>query len=166
MSKNIVLIGMPGCGKSTLSKIIAKKLNKPVIDMDDYIESYEKKTIKEMFDISETFFRDMESKYSILLGKLDSHIIATGGGIVKRKDNIINLKKNSVVVFINRPVEDILGDIEVNMRPLLAEGVNAIYTLYNERMELYKEYCDIEVSNEVEIEDVADLIIEKVRECL
>lgn len=163
MNKNIVLIGMPGCGKSTLSKIIAKRLNKPVIDMDDYIESHEEKTIKEMFDISETFFRDVESKYSILLGKLDSRIIATGGGIVKRKENITNLKKNSVIVFINRPVDDIVGDIDVRTRPLLSKGVEAVYSLYNERIHLYKGYCDIEINNVGEIQKVADLIIEKVQ---
>ncbi|RBP64413.1 shikimate kinase [Alkalibaculum bacchi] len=163
MNKNIVLIGMPGCGKSTLSKIMAKRLNKPVIDMDDYIESHEEKTIKEMFDISEAFFRDVESKYSILLGELNSHIIATGGGIVKRKENITNLKKNSVIVFINRPVDDIVGDIDVRTRPLLSKGVEAVYSLYNERIHLYKGYCDIEINNVGEIQKVADLIIEKVQ---
>ncbi|WP_303864075.1 shikimate kinase [Alkalibaculum bacchi] len=163
MNKNIVLIGMPGCGKSTLSKIMAKRLNKPVIDMDDYIESHEEKTIKEMFDISEAFFRDVESKYSILLGELNCHIIATGGGIVKRKENITNLKKNSVIVFINRPVDDIVGDIDVRTRPLLSKGVEAVYSLYNERIHLYKGYCDIEINNVGEIQKVADLIIEKVQ---
>lgn len=162
MSRNIVLIGMPGCGKSTLSKIISKKLDKRLIDMDDYIESNEKKSIKEMFAVSEKFFRDVETKYSILVGELDSHIISTGGGIVKRKENIINLKKNSVIVFINRPIKNIVNDIDMKTRPLLAEGIDAVYKLYNERINLYKEYCDIEICNDGKIEDVADLIINKV----
>lgn len=162
MNRNIVLIGMPGCGKSTLSKIIAKKLDKRLIDMDDYIEANEKKSIKEMFAVSEKFFRDVETKYSILVGELDSHIISTGGGIVKRKENIINLKKNSIIVFINRLVENIIKDIDVKTRPLLAGGAEAVYELYNERINLYKEYCDIEIINDGEIENVADLIIEKI----
>ncbi len=162
MSRNIVLIGMPGCGKSTLSRLISKKLGRCAIDMDDYIEANEKKSIKEMFAVSEEFFRDVETKYSILLGELDSHIIATGGGIVKRKENIMNFKKSSVIVFINRPIEDIIKDIDVKTRPLLTGGTEAVYELYNERINLYKEYCDIEIINDGEIEAVADLIIKNV----
>lgn len=164
MSKNIVLIGMPGCGKSTLSKIISKKLNISHIDMDDYIETNENKSIKEMFSMSENYFRDIETKNLILIGELDSHVISTGGGIVKRKENITYLKKNSIIVFINRPIENIINDIDMKTRPLLAGGVESVYKLYNERINLYKEYCDIEIYNYGEIEDVADLITKKVEE--
>lgn len=160
--KNLVLIGMPGCGKSTLGKVLAEKLNREFIDMDDYIEVNENKSIKEMFAISEEFFRDAESKYAKLLGQLDSHVISTGGGIVKRKENIVNLKKNSIIVFINRPVENIINDINTSTRPLLKGGIETIYKLYDERINLYKEYCDIEVCNVGEIYDIADLIIQAV----
>lgn len=162
MSRNIVLIGMPGCGKSTLSRIISKKLGRCAIDMDDYIEANEKKSIKEMFASGEEVFRDAETKYSVVLGQLDSHVIATGGGIVKRKENIENLKKNSVIVFIDRPLENIIKDVNIEMRPLLAGGTEAVCKLYNERISLYKEYCDIEIINAGEIEDVADLVIKNV----
>ena len=162
MSRNIVLIGMPGCGKSTLGRIISEKLGRCAIDLDDYIEANEKKSIKEMFAISEDFFRDAETKYSILAGELNSCIIATGGGIVKRKENIKNLKKNSIIVFINRPIEDIMKDIDAKTRPLLSGGTEAIYKLYNERMHLYKESCDIEIINVGKIEEVADLIIKNI----
>ncbi|NLJ58628.1 MAG: shikimate kinase [Tissierellia bacterium] len=164
MNKNIVLIGMPGSGKSTLGKIIAAKLKKAFIDMDDYIELKEKKTIGEMFNINEEYFRDMESKYSAIVGKLSSHIIATGGGIIKRKENIESLKKNSTIVFINRPVENIVRDINMKTRPLLKDGAEAVYRLYHERIHLYKEYSDIEVINEKELEEVANIIIKKVGE--
>lgn len=162
MGKNIVLIGMPGCGKSTIAKIMSQKLGWCAIDMDDYIEANEKKSIKEMFAISESFFRDAETNYTIFAGKLNSHIIATGGGIVKRKENIKNLKQNSIIVFINRPIEDIIMDIDTKTRPLLAGGADDVYKLYNERIHLYKESCDIEILNRGKIEEVADLIIEKV----
>jgi len=162
MSKNIVLIGMPGSGKSSLSKIIAQKLHKSFIDMDRYIELNENKSIKEMFIKSEQDFRDVESKYSIIIGQMESSIIATGGGVVKRKENIVNLKKNSVIVFINRPIENIINDIELETRPLLKDGVDALLKLYSERIDLYKEYCDIEIINDGPIDSVADLVIEKV----
>lgn len=162
MIKNIVIIGMPGSGKSTLGKIIGEKLNRPFIDMDDYIELNEKKSIKEMFAISEDCFRDAESKYSILLGQSNSKVISTGGGVVKREENIKNLKKNSVIVFINRSVENIINDIDVKTRPLLKDGAEVLHKLYNERINLYKKYCDIEINNDGELESLADLIIEKV----
>lgn len=160
--KNIVLIGMPGCGKSTLGIILSKKLNIKAIDMDNYIEVNENKTIKEMFAVSEDYFRNVESKYVKLLGQLDSRIISTGGGIVKREENIVALKKNSVIVFINRPIENIVKDVNMKTRPLLKDGVEAIYKLYNERIHLYKKYCHIEICNEGSIEEVANNIIQTV----
>lgn len=159
MSKNIVLIGMPGSGKTTLGKIISNKLNKDFIDMDTYIEYNEKKPINEMFSISEDYFRDVESKYALEFSKLDSHVISTGGGIIKRKENIFNFKKNSIIVFINRPIENIIRDIDISTRPLLKDGKENLYKLYNERINLYKDYCDIEINNDKDIEEVADTII-------
>lgn len=164
MRRNIVLIGMPGCGKSTLSKILSKKLNIKAVDMDSYIEEKENKTIKEMFAVSEDYFRKMESKYAKLLGQLDSHIISTGGGIVKREENIVALRNNSVIVFINRSIENIIKDVNMKTRPLLKDGIEAVYKLYNERIDLYKMYCDIEICNEGSLEDVADSIIQAVEE--
>lgn len=162
--KNIVLIGMPGCGKSTIAVILSKKLNLKAIDMDVYIEEKENKTIKEMFAISEDYFRNMESKYAKLLGQLDSHIISTGGGIVKREENIVALKRSSVIVFINRPIENIIKDVNIKTRPLLKDGVEAVYKLYNERIHLYKKYCHIEICNVGSMEEVADNIIQAVYE--
>ncbi len=164
MYKNIVLTGMPGCGKSTIGSMLSKYLGMNFIDMDDYIEKHEQKSIKEMFSISEEFFRDAESRYAKELGKLNSHIIATGGGIVKRKENIEYLKDNSIIIFINRPVESILMDIETDTRPLLAEGKVKIYKLYEERIELYKKYCDIEIYNSGDISEAVDTIMKLLEE--
>lgn len=162
MSKNIVIIGMPGSGKTTTGKLVAEKLNRKFIDMDDYMVKYDGKSIKEMFSISEIYFRDIESKCSVILGKLSSLVIASGGGLVKRKENIDALKENSIIIFLNRPVENIIKDIDASTRPLLADGKERLYTLYNERIQLYKSYCDIEIVNEDTIETVVDQIIKSV----
>jgi shikimate kinase len=162
MNKNIVIIGMPGSGKSTIGYMLSKKIDMGYIDMDEYIEMDEKKSIKEMFQISEDYFRDVETRCAVALSKLNSHIIATGGGVVKRKENINIFKENCIIVFLNRPLDDIIKDIDTNIRPLLAEGKNKLYQLYNERINLYKEYCDIEIMNTQEIPYAVDQIIDLV----
>jgi len=160
MNKNIVIIGMPGSGKSTIGYLLSKKINMSYIDMDEYIEMDEKKSIKEMFQISEDYFRDVETRCTKSLSKLSSHIIATGGGVVKRKENINIFKENCIIVFLNRPLDNIIQDIDTNIRPLLAEGKNKLYQLYDERINLYKEYCDIEIMNNNEIPHAIDQITE------
>lgn len=162
MSKNIVLIGMPGSGKTTVGSLIAKKLLMEFIDMDISLVKRKKMTVAEMFEISEEFFRNAETEYAMELCNKNSLVISTGGGIVKRKENIDYLKQNSIIIFINRSVENIISDIDINSRPLLKENIDNIYKLYNERIELYKKYCDIEILNEGTIDETAEKIISTV----
>ena len=71
---------------------------------------------------------------------------------------LVYLKKNSIVVFIDRPVENILGDIQVEKRPLLANGKEVLYKLYDERYDLYKKYCDYRVENTGSLDEIVDKI--------
>ncbi len=157
--KNIVIIGMPGSGKTTVGLLLSKKLNMNFVDMDEYIKSAEGKSIIEMFEISEEYFRNAESKCAKILGDKSSLIIAAGGGIVKRKENIDYLKQNSLIVFLNRPPEKIIEDIDISTRPLLKEGKDKVYTLYKERLHLYKKYCTIEVLNDKTLHDAVNEIL-------
>ena len=157
--KNIVLIGMPGSGKTTIGLLLSKKLNMKFIDMDEYIESAENKSIIEMFEISEEYFRNAESKCAKTLSGESSLIIATGGGIIKREENMDYLKQNSIIVFLNRPPEKITEDIDINTRPLLKEGKNRLFALYRERLPLYKKYCDIEIVNDKTLDDALNEIL-------
>ena len=159
--KNIVIIGMPGSGKTTVGLMLSKKLNMKFVDMDEYIVSAENKTVIEMFQISEDYFRNAESKCAKFLGSQSSLIIAAGGGIVKRKENIDYLKQNSIIIFLNRPPEKIVEDIDITKRPLLKEGKDKIYVLYNERLHLYKKYCTIEVLNDKTLDDAVNEILDK-----
>ena len=148
MQKNILLIGMPGCGKSSIGKALAKELGLTFIDMDNYIEEKTNKKISEIFKDGEESFRDIENFYSKELSKLHSTLISSGGGIVTRKENIDYFKQTSIIVFINRSVENILKSKNLGKdRPLLKNNEEHIYNLYNNRIGLYKKYCDIEVSN-------------------
>ncbi len=152
---NLVLIGMPGSGKSTIGLMLSKRLNMDFIDMDDYIVKTEGKSVKELFYLGENCFRDSETKCSMKLSQMNSIIISTGGGIIKRKENIDCFNKNSIIIFINRPIEHILNDIDCEVRPLLAQGKERIY--------LYKKYCHIEIDNSGTTESTLNAIIEAIK---
>ena len=161
MGRNIVLIGMPGAGKTTIGKMLYEKLELKFVDVDEFIVEESGKTITELFDVGESHFRDVESRAVKKLSMGNSSIIATDGGVIKNKENIEELKKKGIIVFIDRPLENIAGDVEISKRPLLKDGVQKLYDLYDERYELYKKHSDFHIMNDCEIEDVADKIIEK-----
>lgn len=145
--KNIVLIGMPGCGKSTFGKRLAKRLQLPFYDADAVLEEREQRTIKSFFAESEDAFRAAETRTLAYLAELDGAVIATGGGAVKRGENMELLKRGGIVVFIDRKPENILGSIEGDERPLLADDKQRIFNLYAERIDLYRQYADYIVEN-------------------
>jgi len=157
---NIVIIGMPGCGKSTIGEIIAKNLDYKFFDMDQYIVNISGKTIKELFDVSEEYFREWETKACKELAKLNGSVIASGGGVIKKNENIEILRKSSTIIFIDRPVENIVKDIEVGTRPLLKDGPHKAYNLYNERYELYRKAADIIVENNKTLQEIITTIQE------
>ena len=160
MGKNIVLIGMPGCGKTTLGKILNKELSMEFYDMDNYIERKTDKKISELFEKGENYFRDIESLACEELSKNKNVILSTGGGVIKRKENIDFLKENGIVIFIDRSVDDIIGDVDISKRPLLKEGKEKVLKLYEERYLLYKNYADEIVVNNKNIEDTKNKIID------
>lgn len=160
LKSNIVLIGMPGCGKTTVGKVLSKKLKYKFCDMDSYIQQISKKTIKELFEQGEENFRDWETKACEELVKLNNTIIASGGGVVKREKNIEILKKNCTILFIDRPVERILSDVDINSRPLLKDGKEKLYSLYEERYELYRNAADIIILNKGYLRDTIDIIMD------
>ncbi|MEQ8153289.1 MAG: shikimate kinase [Clostridiaceae bacterium] len=161
MSKNLVLIGMPGSGKSTIGKLLSERLSYKFIDSDLWIEEKLGETINDMFLKGEDYFRKEESKAYEEIAKLDSVIISTGGGVVKNPKNMEVLGVTGTIVFIDRTVEDILSDIEVSARPLLKEGKEKLYKLYEERYDLYKKYAHIIVKNDKSLDEVLNDIIDK-----
>lgn len=162
--KSVALIGMPGCGKTTIGKLLAKKMNFEFIDMDSYIEVSSKSTIKKLFELGEEHFRNQETKACRELAKKDRTVISTGGGVVKREENMRLLKENCTVVFIDRDIDDILSDIDYSSRPLLKDGRREnLQRLYNERYELYKKYCDFSVKNSSDISTAVEKTAEKLR---
>lgn len=159
INKNIVFIGMPGCGKTSIGREIAKRLSLSFYDVDEYIEKKTGKLIKEIFLDGEAYFRKLESEAIKDISENCPCVISTGGGSVKIPDNMKALQKHSIIIFINRPVEKIIKDIDIITRPLLADDINRLYKLYEERYNLYKDYSDIEVLNDIDLESVIDRTI-------
>ncbi len=162
ITKNIFLIGMPGAGKSTIGKILSENLFLPFYDADIYLESSIGKSIFSLFIQGEDIFRDIETE---ILKKLvlKKAIIATGGGVIVRKENRELLKKEGFVFFIDRKIEDIKKDIQKEYRPLLRKGVS-LESLYEERFPLYKEVADFHILNKGRISEVIGEIQEKIKQ--
>ena len=161
--KNIVLIGIMGCGKTTVSKLLSKELSMPVIDMDEYLEDKHQCTINDMFAISEDYFRDLESQACVDLSKLDGYIISTGGGVVKRKQNSDVLRQTGTIIYLDRPVDHIITDVTTANRPLLKDGPQKLYQLFDERHELYLDACDYHVYNDGNLDDVVKKITDIIK---
>lgn len=163
-NRNIVLIGMPGSGKTTIGKILSKKLGLKLVDLDKYIEESSRKKISKIFIEGEEIFRSLESSAVNKFSKEEGLIISTGGGTIKNYSNIKALKENGIIIFIDRPIEEIAANVKLEKRPLIKDGINRLYALYEERYELYKSYCDVQVSNDGSLEDVVIRIIKIVNE--
>lgn len=157
--KNIVLIGIMGSGKTTFGHLLSQITGHEMIDMDDYLVDRFQMTIPEMFAISEDYFREHETTCCKEVSLLKGKIISTGGGVIKRPENIEYLKKNGVIFYIDRPIEDIVQDVDPSGRPLLKDGPEKLYALDKERRDLYLKACDYRIINDGSLEKVVDNIL-------
>lgn len=157
--KNIVLIGMPGCGKTTLGKLLAAKLKMEFYDADDVLEQREPYSIKEFFAQGEEVFREAEQRTAEFLARKENCVIAAGGGVVKKAASMAAYAKNGCIVFIDRPADAIVNDVEIKTRPLLAAGTQRVYELYDERIELYRKYAAYIVKNTDSIKNVLSQLV-------
>lgn len=154
---NIALIGMPASGKTSVGRGLSEKLNKIFIDSDDEIVKTENKTISEIFEISgEAYFRNVEKNVIKDISMLNSRVISTGGGVVLNPENIENLKANSRVYFLDRPLDML---VTTSDRPLSSNRAD-LEKRYNERYELYKASADVVIDGGKTVEEVAKLIEE------
>ena len=158
--KNIIsLVGMPGSGKSTIGRIISSKIGYDFIDLDMEIEDFEGLDIPEIFKSKgETYFRKIESLCLKKEISKENILLSTGGGSILKKENREILKKNSIVIYIDRDVRDIIKSVDLRDRPLLKKDVTEIFSLYESRKNIYKEVSDIVVKNTGEISMIVSII--------
>lgn len=156
--KNIVLIGMPGSGKSTIGKALAQKLGRDFVDTDDII-TQRHGVISEIFsEHGESYFRDRETEAVKDAAKKNGLVIATGGGAILREQNVNMLRQNGVIFFLNRPLEDI---IPTDDRPL-SSNYEDLKKRFDERYDKYKSSADFEIF----VDGNVDNSVMKILECI
>ena len=155
--KNIVLIGMPGSGKTTVGKILSEELKMPLFDSDEIIKEKTGKEIPDIFEKEgEAAFRKTESEVIFELSGKTGSIISTGGGAVLDPKNIHNLSKNGRIYFIDRPLENL---VPTSDRPT-ASTVEAIKKRFAERYEIYCGSADKIIKANCEAKEVFEKIKE------
>lgn len=153
---NLVIVGMPGSGKSVVGKALAQKLGREFEDADEYITRTVGRTPKEIIETDgEAEFRRIESDTLRELCKLSSRVIATGGGAVTVDANFDIIRQNSVVVWLKRD----LSLLSSKGRPLSAGGADAIARLYEKRRGAYEAICDFSVESTGIVTKTADEIL-------
>ncbi|HIT79684.1 MAG TPA: shikimate kinase [Candidatus Faecivivens stercorigallinarum] len=166
LTKNIVLIGLSGSGKTAFSKRLAARYGLPLVDMDSEIVKKAGKSINEIFaEQGEEAFRQMETECARTCGKLTGTIISTGGGVILREENMQALKQNGLVIFMDRLPEDILGE-DLSDRPLVADDQRKIYRQREQRYPLYVRYADAIVRNCKAKEDTEAALVDALEKLL
>ena len=151
---SIVLIGMPGCGKSTIGALLAETLGRKLVDADEKIVRLAGKPIPAIFaEDGETVFRDWETKALSQLGKQSALVIATGGGCVTQMRNYPMLHQNGVIFWLKRDISKLPTD----GRPL--SQTNPLDAMFAKRAPMYAAFADHTVSNDGTAEETVAAIL-------
>lgn len=153
---NIILIGMPGSGKSTVGRIVAEALSRKFVDTDEEIEKRFGAPSEIITGKGEDAFREIEMQVVADVAKESGLVIATGGGVVEREKNRLSLSQNGKIYLIERE----LASLATDGRPLSKD----IAKLYDRRKEKYLHFADVKIGNNENVSETAYNIIEKFTE--
>ncbi len=163
---NIILIGMRGSGKTTIGRLLAKRLNKPFIEMDEQIEHAQNMSIATIVNVNGwKYFRKLESELVATLKNTDHTVIATGGGVVEDEENMTILKSKGFIIYLIAPVKTLVKRIgQDDKRPYLTQAKSIEEDLkktYKKREKLYKSVSDISIDSSVNnITKTIDTLVE------
>lgn len=152
--ENIILVGMPGCGKSTIGKLLSNQTNMQYVDADAYLTDKAGKPIPQIFSESgEDGFRKLETEVLAELGKRSGLIIATGGGCVTRPENYASLHQNGTIFWLQRDIDK----LPTEGRPLSQSG--NLKMMYEMRKPMYRQFADFIIDNNGSPEDTVCRIL-------
>lgn len=155
-TENIIIIGMPGSGKSCVAKLISEKTGRPLIDLDTEIIKTAGRSIPDIFKSEgEAFFRKMEREHVKKAGELQGAVIATGGGVVKSLSNYAPLHRNGRVYCLNRDFEN----LDMTDRPL-SSSAETLKKMLILREPMYRFFADVQIDNNGSPESAANMILE------
>ncbi len=159
---NLILIGMPGCGKSTLGKLLAEQFHREFLDTDELITAKTGRTPAQIItEDGEAAFRTIESAVIAEAGALTGKVLSTGGGVITREENYAPLVQNGILLFINRDP----ALLPTEGRPLSSD-TEAILRLYEQRLPLYRRFCDFEIPALDTVEATFALLLDTVKNSL
>ena len=159
----IYLIGLPGVGKTTTGKMLAKNLHFDYLDLDNEIELSTRKSISTIFkEKGEPYFRELEKDELFNTFNLNDYVISTGGGTPCFFDNIEMMNKNGYTIYLSSTPKDIYDRFtpsELAKRPLLKDGIEKLEDLYSSRKKFYeKSQHKVEITTHNFFEDILSLI--------
>jgi shikimate kinase len=167
-NSNIVLIGMPGSGKSTVGVLLAKELLMPYIDTDLIIQQKENRFLQDIInnDGIDKFLSIEENV--ILTLNTDKHVIATGGSVILKSSAIHHLKQNGVLIYLQLSYPEINKRIQnITTRGIAKHNNQSLLDVYNERVPLYEEYSDITIGcSNKSTEEIIIEIKKNYKECI
>ena len=162
---NIVLIGMPGCGKSTIGVILAKTIGVGFVDTDLIIQQRENRLLQDIIDKDGIdAFLDCEEN-AVKAVECDNTVVATGGSVVYREDAIKHLKKNGKIFYLNVPLHEIKNRLNnISTRGIAANKNDSIDSIFIEREPLYKKYADVIIDlTDSTVEQAVEEICKKIK---
>ena len=146
---NIFIIGMMGTGKSTIGILLANKVKKPFIDLDEEIEKSTKRTISDIFRIDgENIFRKIETAH---LKKVSDSVISCGGGIILKEENRNLIRRNGTTILLTASIRELTNRLKYsNKRPLLAQNSpeDSLSELWSKRKDHYSSTADITIETD------------------
>ncbi|TSC87126.1 MAG: shikimate kinase [Parcubacteria group bacterium Gr01-1014_8] len=166
---NIVLIGMRGSGKSTVAKMLAKKLGRKYMELDDEIAKKAGARISEVVEQQGwNYFRVREAEVVEEAAAVDNTVISTGGGVVLQSKNVQALKKNGICIFLSAPIEELLPRIgESSTRPRLTGAKTMkeeLEKVWEERKPLYEKAADETIDTTgMKPKDIAEEIVQRLK---
>lgn len=165
MSKNIVLVGLMGCGKTTIGSLLSKLLNRKFVDSDSLITNLAGLSVSQIFEkYGEAYFRELERKVIEDISCQNDLIISTGGGVVENPENIASLKENGVLFYLYASAQDLYDRIKNDdSRPLLknSDPLATLEKLLARREKFYSLSEEKIQTGQRQVKEIAEEIIEK-----